>query len=78
MSQELNNDRMRWALEDIDRYADSLDTGAKTMKELSQLLLDIPGTETELKTSQAFEEVYTKIAEELRRLTSRGLNREGN
>ena len=70
-----DTERMQWALEDIERYVEQLETAEQTMTSLAQSLLDIPGADDAIRTSEGFAQVYAKIAEDLRRLTNRGLSR---
>lgn len=68
--------QMRYALLDIEKYASQLGDAAKLLNELAQTLLDVPGADSEAKASEGFAQIYATVAEELKRLTSRGLERE--
>lgn len=70
-----NEERMKYALEDIEKYAQQLSEAGKTLDSLTQTLLDIPDADDAIKISEGYAEIYHKLSEELLRHTSRGLNK---
>lgn len=71
-----NEERMRWALEDVEKYIEQLEVARDTMASVTQMLMDTPGADDAVKASEGFVTLYSTVSKDLRRLTDRGLSRD--